>query len=41
MTGNPFNHDEEVDSQETVQEESTEDLPEDYLSLYTTHNDAS
>ena len=41
MTGNLYNPDEEVDSQETVTEETSEDLPEDYYSLYTTHNDAS
>ena len=41
MTGNLYNPDEEVDSQETVSEEASEDLPEDYYTLYTTHNDAS
>ena len=41
MIGDPFSPDEEVDSQETVSEETSEDLPEDYYSLYTTHNDAS
>ena len=41
MTGKPFNHDEEVDSEETVSEEVSENLPEDYVALYTTHNDAS
>ena len=41
MTGKPSNPDEEGDSKETVSEEASEDLPEDYYALYTTHNDAS
>jgi len=41
MTGKPSNYDEEVDSQETVSEDTSDDLPEDYYALYTTHDDAS